>query len=136
MNVKTQEDLNAILDEISLADNAVHFFAELGWDIQPVEEQDMRTRVFLLRGFLLNLHYIRPDTWTGVVGVGKGRQEWIPLGASESAVVKTAWILLKLLGEHELMEAYAYKGARIFNPHHTVEDLTVAHAQWTGREKP
>ena len=49
----------------------------------------------------------------------------MPVGASESAVVKTAWLLAELIVRHELMEAFLYKGIRIFDPHRTVEELSL-----------
>lgn len=57
------------------------------------------------------------------MGTGRGRKEFIAAGSSESGAVKTAWLLVELVVRHELMEAFNYKGKRIFNPHNSVHAL-------------
>ncbi|HVI41833.1 MAG TPA: hypothetical protein VM577_14365, partial [Anaerovoracaceae bacterium] len=47
------------------------------------------------------------------------------VGAYESGVVKTGWVLAEMIVHHELMEAFHYKGSRIFDPHNTTEELSV-----------
>jgi hypothetical protein len=74
-------------------------------------------------GWLVQVEFTRPDCDTGEPGRGKGRQEFVPAGTSVSGVVKTAWLLLELVVRHELLEAFLYRGHRIFNPHHTVAEL-------------
>lgn len=41
------------------------------------------------------------------------------------SAVKTCWLRVELILRHELMEAFLYKGVRIFNPHHTVAELSM-----------
>lgn len=65
----------------------------------------------------------RPDTGTGQIGRGKGREEIIYVGSELSYVVKTAWVLVELLVRHELMEGFRFDDTRIFNPHNSVLDL-------------
>lgn len=74
-------------------------------------------------GWFVKAKFERPDTETGIMGIGAGRGEFIPEGTTESGVVKTCWLCIELLVRHETMESYRYKGARIFNPHHSVDEL-------------
>jgi hypothetical protein len=124
VTVKNEIDLRAVIDQISFAPSCV----SMGWQWQ-IEE--LRLASGDLRGWLVNTTFRRPDTHTGEIGIGAGRQELIAYGASESAVVKTCWLLAELVVRHELMEAFLYKGVRIFNPHHSVKDLSMP-----ARERP
>ena len=116
--VESESQLRAVLDQISFAPSCV----SMGWQWQ-VEE--LRLHSGELRGWLVNTTFRRPDTHTGEVGVGTGRKELIAYGASESAVVKTCWLLAELIVRHELMEAFLYQGVRIFDPHHSVAELSM-----------
>lgn len=116
--IETQETLRAVLDQITFAPSCVN----MGWAWQ-IEE--LRLADGSLRGWLVNTTFRRPDTNTGEIGIGSGRQELIAKGSSESGVVKTAWLLAELIVRHELMEAFLYQGVRIFNPHNTVEELSL-----------
>lgn len=116
--IQSEEQLRAVLDQISFAPSCV----DMGWQWQ-IEE--LRLQSGDLRGWLVNTTFRRPDTHTGEIGIGTGRQELIAYGASESAVVKTCWLLAELIVRHELMEAFLYRGVRIFNPHHSVDALSM-----------
>jgi len=116
--VESEERLRAVLDQISFSPSCVN----MGWQWQ-IEE--LRLHSGVLRGWLVNTTFRRPDTHTGEIGVGTGRKELIAFGASESAVVKTCWLLAELIVRHELMEAFLYQGVRIFNPHHSVAELSM-----------
>jgi hypothetical protein len=74
-------------------------------------------------GWLLWVSFERPDTLTGVMGRGRGRDEFVWKGAALSSVIKTAWLLVELMVRHELMEGFRFDNARIFNPHNSVLDL-------------
>ena len=116
--IRTREALRAVLDQITFAPSCV----DMGWNW---EIEELRRPDESLRGWLVNTTFRRPDTHTGEIGIGRGRQELINFGATETGVVKTAWLLAELIVRHELMEAFLYKGVRIFNPHHTVEELSL-----------
>lgn len=77
-------------------------------------------------GVRLWVEFLRPDTDTGAMGWGRSRDELVWFPSSETSVVKTAWLLCKLIVEHELMEAFEYQGARLFDPHATVGALRLA----------
>jgi hypothetical protein len=117
--VHTTADLRAVLDDIRFAPNCV----DMGWAWE-IEELPLAPDG-ALKGWLVNTTFRRPDTDTGAMGVGRGRKEFIAVGTTESGVVKTAWLLAELIVRHELMEAFLYRGVRIFNPHHTVDELSM-----------
>jgi len=111
--IENQAALRYVLDGITFAPSCL----DMGWAWQIETIPD--------RGWFVNTTFRRPDTRTGEIGIGTGRKEFVPIGASESAVVKTAWLLAELIVRHELMEAFMYKGVRIFDPHRTVEELAL-----------
>jgi hypothetical protein len=119
--VQTTADVRAVLDQISFAPSCL----DMGW---KWEIEELRTGAEnALIGWHVNTTFQRPDTDTGVVGTGRGRKEFVAVGAGESSVVKTAWLLAELIIRHELMEAFLYRGVRIFDPHHTVDELSLPH---------
>jgi hypothetical protein len=119
--VFTTEDVRAVLEGISFAPSCL----DMGWKWE-IEELRVGAEG-TLKGWLVNTTFQRPDTDTGIVGTGRGRKELVGVGASESGVVKTAWLLAELIVRHELMEAFLYRGVRIFDPHHTVDELSLPH---------
>jgi hypothetical protein len=118
--MQTTADLRAVLDGVGFAPSCL----DMGWawEIEELVAPDGAPK-----GWLVNTTFQRPDTHTGVVGTGRGRKEFIPVGTTESGAVKTAWLLAELIVRHELMEAFLYRGVRIFDPHHTVEELSLPH---------
>lgn len=106
------KDLLAILAGVAFAPSCLNL--AWNWDV------DVRGL-----GWLIRATFTRPDTHTGVLGRGHGRWEFIDIGASESGVVKTCWLLAELVVRHELMEAFLYQGRRIFDPHRTVAELSM-----------
>lgn len=112
--INTTEELKAALGQITFVNTVLDF--KWRFEYKPFKMED-RT------GWLVWVTFERPDTITGVVGRGRGRDEIINTGATISAVVKTCWVLVELMVRHELMEGFRYKNARIFNPHNKVDDL-------------
>jgi hypothetical protein len=112
--IRTMEELQAVLKDITFAPSCV----DMGWNWE-IEELPKGL------GWLVNTTFQRPDTETGKMGTGRGRQELINIGASVSGVVKTAWLLADLIVRHELMEAFLYRGNRVFDPHKSVDELCV-----------
>lgn len=113
ITVENEAALRYVLDGIRFAPSCL----DMGWAWQ--------IETLPGRGWLINTTFRRPDTHSGEIGTGIGRKEFVPISATESAVVKTAWLLAELIVRHELMEAFLYRGVRIFNPHHTVEELSL-----------
>lgn len=129
--IKNKIDLENIIREITFKNTVLDFkwafeiedILVKKWDyIRNVLELE-NGRVPHRKGWLVNVTFERPDTITGEIGRGKGRQEVIWSDSTESSVVKTCWLLVELMVRHELMEGFNYKGRRIFNPHNTVNEL-------------
>ena len=124
-NRLTAKELNEILNNISFAKSCIDF--EWGWEVIEIHGQywDAENPIAKgeLVGFLINTTFKRPDTNTGIVGIGRGRRMWIEATASETSVVMTAWVCVDLIIKHEAMEAFKYENAKILNPHKTLEQL-------------
>lgn len=122
--IRTREDMNEVLGGVTFAPSCV----DMAWEWEVVDAIGM---VPPMGGYLIRCSFQRPDRTTGVVGRGFGRWWFVREGESESGLVKTAYSAAKMNIEHELMEAFRYKGVRIFDPHHTVEQLGLA--AWGGK---
>jgi hypothetical protein len=83
-------------------------------------------------GWLIWATYRRPDIDSLQPGLGTTRREFVPRGATESAVFETAFVILRLTVEHELMESFTIDGTRPFNPHHTVAELSAVRGRVVG----
>src|SRR4051812_14060619 len=115
--IRTTVELRAALQRVSFAPSCVN----MGW---AWEAEELPRPDGSLKGWLVNTTFQRPDTDSGAVGTGRGRQEFVAVGTSVSGVVKTAWLLAELIVRHELMEAFLFDGNRVFDPHKTVEELS------------
>lgn len=111
--VKTEAELTKVLSEISFKNTVLDF----KWKF---EFSKMYESYSNRHGWLLWVSFERPDTITGELGRGRGRDEIVWYGATVSGVVKTAWVLVELMVRHELMEGFRWRNARIFNPHNSV----------------
>lgn len=125
-NKLTLTEIKRILKNISFADSCIDF--AWGWEIVKVDGvgyDDLQNPKSSnkIRGFLINTTFKRPDTNTGIVGIGRGRRMWVEATASETSVVMTAWVCVDLIIKHEAMEAFKYQNAKILNPHKTLEQL-------------
>lgn len=116
-----EEQLQGILAQVSFKNTVLDF--KWKFHVRPFYEAEAQQK-----GWLIHATFERPDTDTGVTGVGRGRDEIILRGSSEFCVVKTCWVLVEMLVKHELMEGFRYQDYRIFDPHHTVQDLMVTEA--------
>ena len=103
--------LEAIIAKVTMVNTSLDF--NWRFEVRPVADE----------GWFLTVAFDRPDTATGKMGTGRGRPEFVAVGAWESGVVKTCWLLIELVVRHELMEAFRYGDARIFNPHNSVHAL-------------
>lgn len=112
--ITSDNDLCELFDRLTFRDGVVNW----NWRYRgnPFKYEDRH-------GWLIWVEFQRPDTQTGEVGWGRSRDEIVWQGSSESSVVKTCWLLAKLIVDHELMEAFQYEGFRVFDPHYTLGDL-------------
>ena len=125
--IESRLDLNAVLDRVTFRPSCVNFGWR--WEVQTIWCTSCREGTCPYhggtgcQGWLINTAFQRPDIASGVVQSGRGRQEWVPFGTTVSGLVKTCWLLAELIVRHELMEAFCFDGARVFDPHKTVEQL-------------
>lgn len=112
--ISDRESLQKVLDSITMENTSLDF----NWKFEVISCNDADSP-----GWFVNVAFERPDTNTGEIGVGRGRKEFVPVGTTESGVVKTCWLLMELVVRHELMEAFHWQGKRIFNPHNSVHAL-------------
>jgi hypothetical protein len=115
--ISDETDLRRALDRIKFVNTVLNWKWQFHFREFGAMSGDGKT------GWLLWVSFERPDTLTGEIGRGRGRDEVVWRGATVSSVVKTAWVLVKMNVEHELMEGFQVDGVRIFNPHRTVEQL-------------
>jgi hypothetical protein len=83
---------------------------------QPLEED-------IVLGWNIRCSFERPDTKTGKMSRGWGRWWFVGEGTSDTGIIKTAWLAMRQIVEHEMMEAFLVDGVRIFNPHRSVQQL-------------
>ncbi len=122
--IDTEEQLNYVISRISFKNTVLDF--NWKFNVRPFYEKDSE-------GWLIHATFERPDTDTGAIGTGRGRDEIIFRGSTESCVVKTCWVLVEMLVKHELMEGFRYQDYRIFDPHHSVYDLMAHRTDKTPR---
>ncbi len=65
----------------------------------------------------------REDTDTGKMGWGYGGLQYLPDDVTEDAIVKRCFVAVRDYAEHEVREAFTYKGRRVLDPHQSIENL-------------
>lgn len=98
------DDVLDILDAIAFAPLKIKV-----WRVTPIYEPP--------HGYLIAPIHERADRDTGIVGPGEGRAFHVAQGAPRLAVVRTAWLALKTLLDHEALEGFLVAGVRLFDPH-------------------
>jgi len=127
--ITTDEALRACLDRISFENSVVDFHWRFKFRqivLKPTDDTPEEESAWLVWA-----EFERPDTHTGKVGIGRGRDEIVRAGAWESGIIKTCWLLVELLVRHELMEGFRVDGLRIFDPHNSIADLQLAQQSGT-----
>jgi hypothetical protein len=107
MTIKKIKD---ILKNITFAPSCLN----MAWEFDVKKNED---------GFMIRSSFQRPDTHTGEIGRGYGRWMFIDKKTDERGIVMTAWVCAELIVKHELLEAFLFRGARILDPHKSLEDL-------------
>jgi len=110
-SIKTRKDVSGVLSKIEFAPSCV----DMGWEWKVDEIPDY--------GFLISVTFKRPDTHTGEMGTGCGREWFIRKDSTEKFLVLTAKCAIDFIITHEVMEAFHYRGSRIIDPHKSLEDL-------------
>ena len=65
----------------------------------------------------------RVDTLTGEFGWGHGGRYLLTPDMSKDDVVKRCFMAARDYAEHEVREAFRYRGHRVFGPHTILDDL-------------
>lgn len=111
-------DLNNLLSQITMNNSCLDF----KWEFEFKEYFIDQLSKFPA-GWLVWVKFQRPDVHTGEISYGRGREEVIEYGSSETRAVMTCWVLIKMIIEHELLEAFKYKGKTVFYPHTDINKL-------------
>jgi hypothetical protein len=108
-DVEFQQRVQSIVDDVALPENYRVIFE------RDKKNPDGR--------FYLQIACQRPDTFTGVMGEGRGGKKYLTEHVSKSEVVGTLMGLYLAYVEHEARETFLYKGRRVFGPHIDVDAL-------------
>lgn len=117
------DDLWSILKNISFVKSCINF--NWTWEVEELFWRSTLTNKPELKGWLVNTTFRRPDINTGKIGRGAGRKIYFMKGSSATSVFFSCVVCVKLIVEHEWMEAIRFNGKRVLNPHHTVEELSL-----------
>lgn len=106
-----KKDLENILSKISMSPTCL----DMGWKWKVTKLGKY--------GYVFCLSFQRPDTLTGEIGTGYGRDWFIPNDSSEKFIVMTAWLAIDLILKHEAMEAFHYNEVRLLDPHKSLSAI-------------
>src|SRR5215831_7177408 len=106
--IRTDAELQECLSRISFHNTIVDFRWQ--FKFRPILLKPTGDTPQEENGWLVWAEFERPDTHTGEMGIGRGRDEIVRTGAWESGVIKTCWLLVELLARHELMEGFRVDG--------------------------
>lgn len=111
-SVKSLEDIQNILDGIEYKPE---------WNFRLQYRED---------GFLFQIVFQDKDVITGNMQPQHCRKWWISRYMTESEIVRTVLVAVKMAEEHELLEKFTYNGKRVFDPHFSVNALSeMCHVQ-------
>lgn len=114
------EGIQEILSHVKSAPSGIRMSSDKDYRFEVCEASGMGPDS---DGFLIRCGFWRPDTNTGIMGEGFGRWNFVPTNSSVDAIVKTAYVAIKLVVEHEMMEAFEFMGTKVFDPHKTLDEL-------------
>lgn len=116
----TLERVQTILDKLNSAPSGIRMSTDKDYRFEVAEVKHEHPS---LDGFAIRCGFWRPDTTTGEMGEGFGRWNLVPRNGSVKAVVMTAFVAIKLVVEHEMMEAFELNGVKLLNPHKSLTEL-------------
>lgn len=89
-----------------------------------VEYRDHRWRVGRMgNGSFIQIAYDEVDVDTGMLREQRGRKWYVSTHATKSEVVQTMLLAALTSAEHRVREHFMYMDARVFMPHHNVDEL-------------
>ena len=104
---------------------------DMDWGWQVEEVSGPKGDAALPIAYRLRTTFRRPDRETGEYSTGFGRWWEVPHDVTISGIIKTAFAAAKMILEHELMESFKWRNARVFDPHNTVQELAgLTGARW------
>jgi|TARA_R110000851_G_scaffold145114_5_gene284481 hypothetical protein len=121
----TLERVYSILSKLKSAPSGIQMSTDKDYRFEAVEINHENEMV---DGFLIRCGFVRPDTNSGEMGEGFGRWNHVQKNASAKAVIMTAFVAIKLVVEHEMLEAFEYQGEKLFNPHKSLDELAYPQA--------
>jgi hypothetical protein len=84
----------------------------------------------------LQAKMVREDSETGAMGIGGGSKRYISPHTTPSELVLACMALGRDFAEHELREAFEYKGQKILKPHFDVDQLALFAAEGNTDARP
>lgn len=106
------EDVREILKNLNFSQ---HSCIDMGWDYEVEAHAEF---------YFIRTSFQRKDINDGEFGTGWGRWHTTPVaGATETSIIMTAWVAVKMIVEHELLEGFEYLNKKVFNPHKTIDQL-------------
>ena len=112
MNNLAIDDVKEILSKIKFAPYSC---LDMKYDFEAKSEGGL---------YLIRSSFMRKDIISGEFGKGWGRWHTTPIsGATETSIVMTAWVCIKMIIEHEAFEGFEYIGKKVFHPHKTLDQL-------------
>ena len=115
----TLEGIKKVLSNIKFAE---HSCIDMGWGFEVgITPSSNQKEGDLL---LMRTSFMRKDIDNGNFDKGWGRWHTTPLSfATEKSIVMTAWVCIKMIVEHELLEGFEYHNKKVFHPHKSLEAL-------------
>ena len=114
-NVLTFDDVQEILDNINFSKFSC---IDMGWKFELTIRKGSEDL------YLFRTSFWRKDIIGGKPEWGWGRWHTTPAKyATKTSIIMTAWVCVKMIVEHELLEGFEYKEKKVFNPHKTIDEL-------------
>jgi hypothetical protein len=87
--------------------------------LKDIEYKDWRFKTVPAGGgVLITVEFDRPDSLTGIMGTSKNMRPWVvEQWRSEGYLINTVYKAVATAEEHEMREAFKYKGKPRFSPH-------------------
>ena len=111
LSIMNEQDLRDIMSLITFKNSVLDF--NWSFDLKEINKGT----------WFVWANFERPDTHTGKMGVGRGRDEVVQIGFSESRTYFTLNLCIEMLIRHEFMEGSRYMGVRPVFPHNSVHAL-------------
>jgi|CryGeyDrversion2_2_1046609.scaffolds.fasta_scaffold58243_2 hypothetical protein len=129
--MKTFAEIKAIVDEIQFKD--WKFRLEAMWiddrPEMPLKLYQVNPKGEFIPGhhFFLQVRFLEKDAYEDIIEPQSGRKWLISPHMTKSEIVQTAFKAVLTAVEHEVRDAFKYKGELVFCPHFDVDELIEIH---------